>query len=78
MSAVDPDATRAERHKPNSSGSARVEEWQMHDGGAPAEPERGNGPLRHELRTSAVVAGSTLLLCGVTVVVLSALAQLIG
>ncbi len=50
----------------------------MHDGGAPTEAERGNGPLRHELRTSAVVAGSTLLLCGVTVVVLSALAQLIG
>ena len=78
MSAVDPDATRAERHKPNSHRSARVEEWQMHDGGAPTEAQRGNGPLRHELRTSVVVAGSTLLLCGVTVVVLSALAQLIG
>jgi hypothetical protein len=51
---------------------------QMHDGGAPAEVERGTGPLRHELRTSAVVAGSTLLLCGFTVVVLAALAQLIG
>ena len=76
LSAVDLDATRVESEQPNSCGPARVEEWQMHDGGAQAE--RGHGPLRHELRTSAVVAGSTLLLCGATVVVLAALAQLIG
>jgi hypothetical protein len=50
----------------------------MHDGGAQLEAERGSGPLRRELRTSAVLAGSILLLCGVTVVVLAALAQLIG
>lgn len=50
----------------------------MHDGGAHVEAERGNGPLRHELRNRAVVAGSTLLLCGVTVIVLAALTQLIG
>jgi hypothetical protein len=50
----------------------------MHDGGAQLEAERGRGPLRHELRTSAVVAGSTLLLCGVTVVVIAAIASLIG
>ena len=50
----------------------------MHDVGAQVEAERGNGPLRHELRNSAVAAGSTLLLCGITVVVLAALAQLNG
>jgi hypothetical protein len=50
----------------------------MHDGGARPEVERGSGPLRHELRTSAVLAGSTLLLCGAMVVVVAALAQLIG
>ena len=50
----------------------------MHDGGAQVEVERGSGPLRHELRTSAVLAGSTLLLCAITVSVLAALARLIG
>jgi hypothetical protein len=50
----------------------------MHEGGTRLEAERGTGPLRHELRTSAVLAGSTLLLCGVTVVVLAAIASLIG
>jgi hypothetical protein len=50
----------------------------MQDGGAQVEVERGSGPLRQELRNSAVLAGSTLLLCGITVTVLAALAQLIG
>jgi hypothetical protein len=50
----------------------------MHEGGTRLEAERGTGPLRRELRTSAVLAGSTLLLCGVTVVVLAAIASLIG
>ena len=50
----------------------------MHDGGAQVEVERGSGPLRHELRSSAVAAASTLLLCGLTVAVLAALTQLIG
>jgi hypothetical protein len=48
----------------------------MYDGGT--HVERGNGPLRRELRNSAAVAGSTLLLCGITVVVITALAQLFG
>jgi hypothetical protein len=64
--------------EPNACGSAWVEEWQMHDVGAQLEAERGNGPLRHELRNSAVLAGSTLLLCGLTVAVLATLTQLIG
>ena len=50
----------------------------MHDGGAQLTAERGSGPLRHELRNSAVVAGSTLLFCGIMVTVVTALAQLLG
>jgi hypothetical protein len=75
---VDPDATRADGFEPNFCGSAWVEGWQMHDVRAQIEAERGSGPLRHELRDSAVVAGSTLLLCGITVAVLFTLTQLIG
>ena len=51
----------------------------MHDGGgAQLTTERGSGPLRHELRSRAVVAGSTLLFCGIMVSVVAALAQLLG